>query len=403
MNKTAAHETKVQVIPWRRRIRYVAAGLLITLGCLAIGTFAIIHWAEKQILNTDNWVALVSPIPKDKSVSTALGTYISDQLFDSASVQAKVSDALPPRASFLAGPLTDQLHTATTKASQKLVASDAFQTVWVGANRTAINRIVLTSRGQTPPLQSRINEKFNLNLGGSSGQLSSALGKAATAVPALQPASKKVVNVTADLHAKADRVRGVVRTIDFLSATLPWLITACLLWALVLSRHRRRTVMTIAVVAVVILLLELIALKVARQSVMDQVKNPANLSAVSYIYDVLTGSLKRSLGNTIAVVLLVFVICLFAGPQKWASAARSYVRLDKLKGSRPFVEWRKFRRLIAPYQYYVWLGITMIVLVCMALFWDINSRVLVNSILATLSIFALVKIVSTPPDQTARN
>jgi hypothetical protein len=90
------------------RLAWLRAGIVMlfaVVSCLALSAYVVVHWTERQILTTDNWVALVSPLPKEPVVSTALGSFIGSKVFDSAAVEGKVTDALPPKAEFLAGPI----------------------------------------------------------------------------------------------------------------------------------------------------------------------------------------------------------------------------------------------------------------------------------------------------------
>lgn len=378
-------------------LRTFCLGLLVAIGCLAFGAFVVVHWAERQILTTDNWVTLVSPLPKQPVVSTALGNFIGAQVFQPAPVEQKIKDALPPRADFLAKPLTDQLKGLTVRASQKLVASDGFQTVWTGANRLAMNRLLTTARGQTPPLQAKVEQRFSVDIGGASGQLSQALGSAANAIPALQPASRKALAVTADLHARQQRVHQAVRAMDALAKVLPWLVVASFLGAFALSRHRRRTGLIMAVSIIVLMFVELIALKWLRQEVLGQVHNSGNLQAVGYIYDVLIGWLKDMiyvvLGITAAVALGLFA----AGPARWAAALRSYIHLQRLRDNRFMAAWRVVRAWVKSWEYYLWLASAIIVLACLALFVQVSGQVVVNALLLTVSLFALAHIIGNPP------
>ena len=90
--------------------------LFIAVTCLALGAYSIVRWSEHQVLTTDNWVAFVSPLPKQPVVYTALGSYVSAQVFQAASVQQEIANALPPRAAFLASPLTDQLRNSRPRS-----------------------------------------------------------------------------------------------------------------------------------------------------------------------------------------------------------------------------------------------------------------------------------------------
>src|SRR5437660_702671 len=98
---------------WRHRLRSAVTALLVISGCLSFSALVAVHWAERQIFTTDNWVAMVTPWPKQPAVYNALGSFISDQVFTNAPIQAEIADALPPKAAFLAGPLTGQLKSLT--------------------------------------------------------------------------------------------------------------------------------------------------------------------------------------------------------------------------------------------------------------------------------------------------
>jgi hypothetical protein len=378
---------------WRR----LAIGILIGVAGLALAAYVPVHWAERQVLNTDNWVALVSPWPKNPKVATALGNYISNQVFVTPAVQQKISDALPPRAGFLAGPLAGQLKTLTDNTARKLVASDAFQTIWTGANRAAMNRLLGSARGQTPPLQAKINQKFDIDISGSSGKLSQSLGKAAEAIPALQPASQKVIDVSTDLKTRPKRVQQFVKTTDTLARVLPMLAIAALLSALALSSRRRRTLMTGATTILVFMLLELIALKWLRQTTLEQVHNPANLPAVSYIYDSLVAWLRHMIYWILAAMIVLITWLWAAGPAGWAESTRAYLRLERFRQARLLISWHDFRFRVKRHEYYLWLAALILVLVIVAALADVNGRVVINSGLLLISLWALLHIIATPP------
>jgi len=382
------------------KLRAFGVGLLIAIGCLGLGTYVVVHWAERQFLTTDNYVALVSPLPKQPVVSTALGNHIGDQVFSSVDVQQKVTDALPPRAAFLAGPLTGQLNRLTKQTAQKVVSSDQFRGIWTAANRAAMDRLLTTARGQTPPLRAKVEQKFNINLAGTSGQLRDALGKVSTAIPALQPASQKAITVSTDLRSKADTVRRAIRTIDSLSVVLPLVAAAGFLSALALSAHRRRTTLTLAVSVFVLMLVELVAVKGLRQNVLDHVRNPANLSAVGYIFDKFAGWLKNIIYVVIGVSVFLGVVGYLSGLSSVALALQRRLPLNRIAGSRAMGFWHAARSWTKKYEYYIWIGVVIVVLGAMALFVSVTWRAVLNSLLLILSVCSVVHIIATPHTPT---
>ena len=377
--------------------RSFAIWLLVILGCLAFGAYVVVHWAERQILTTSNWVSLVGPLPKQEVVSTALGNQIGDQVFANAAVEQKITDALPPRASFLAGPLSSQLHNLTRQTAQRVVASDGFQSIWIASNRIALDRLVSTARGQTPPLQAKVNEKFNINISDVSSQLQSTLGKASAAIPALQSQSRQNITVAADLQTRADRVRQVIRTTDNLSVVLPFLASASLLSALAISTQRRRTTMAIAMSLVILMLVELVAVKALRQQVLDQVTNTANLAAVEYIYDTVVGWLRQMIIIVLLVAAAIWSIGVIAGPARWARGVKSYISVDRIKKSRVIEVWHHIRSWIKKWQRYFWLAVVLVILIGMLLFVELNGLAVLNALLLAISTIALLYIIGTPP------
>ncbi len=382
---------------WANRVRVMGISLLILVGSAAFSLYVIAHWVERQIFDTDNWVALVSPLPKQPVVSTALGSYISDKVFEAVPVKQKISDALPPQAVFLAGPLTDQLQNLTTTTSQKIVASDGFQTLWSGANRLAMDRLVTTARGQTPPLQAKVNERFDINISDSVAQLRTALGNAAEAIPALQPLANRDIEVSTDLHAKPRRFHDVVRAVDTLVVVLPFAAIACFLFALALSYRRRRTVITITFVLIGCMLLELILLRLGKQETLNAVHDSSNLAAVGYIYDTLVGWLRHMIFIVVVLLMVVVFVALAAGPANWAMRLREYLHLTRIRKSQAYAYWSSFRAWMWQWQYYVWLGLGFAVLAGLALALTVTPEVVMNAVLLLIGLCALAHIVATPP------
>jgi hypothetical protein len=381
---------------WSKWLRVITVWLFVIIGCLTFSAFVAVRWAEKQVLNADSWVELVAPLPKQPVVSTALGNFVSDQVFSTKAVEAKITDALPPKASFLAAPLTSQVRTLTTKAAQRLVASDAFQTIWTGANRAAMNRLLTTARGEREPVRAKINDRFDINLSGSTGQLRTALGSVSSAIPALQPAANKAIDLTADLKAKPRRIHQVIRTIDTLYKVLPLVALASLLSALAVAKRRRYTGMAIVVSIGVLMLFELIAIKWLRNQTLDQVKNPANLSAIEFIYDTLVGWLRNMIFIVLGIAAALYLLLLAAGPASWAKQLRSYTHSDRLHTSSVKAAWNIARQWVRQWEYYLWLGAAVIVIAILALFLEISGHAVINALLLIVSIIALLHIIATP-------
>lgn len=123
-------------------VRRMVAAVLIALVAVVSVTSVVGVWGARTTLNTDRWIAAVGPLPEDPDVNKAVSTYLADEIFDQLDVQRKLAEALPPRATFLAGPVTGAVHDYMRESISRLIATDQFQTVWRATNRFAHERIV---------------------------------------------------------------------------------------------------------------------------------------------------------------------------------------------------------------------------------------------------------------------
>lgn len=386
----------------RSIFRWLGISLLVGIGCIALALYAAVHWIEKNVLNTENWVALVAPLPKDPEVSKALGTKIADTLFTNVDIEQEVTNALPPRAAFLADPLTNELRTVTTRTTQRVVASDAFQDVWSAANRIAMNRLLATAHGQQSNLKSEVNQKFNINLDAVKGELNSRLGNTADVLPSLNTRNGQQIALDINLKARQERIRQYVRAVDFLAAVLPFLAATCFLVVLAMSLRRRQALMLIVGITAGLLLVELVVLKVLRQQVLDGVQNASYQSAVGVAYDTIVSSLQQTIYIGLIILAVIFIGCLLSGPAAWAVKMRGFIQADRLRKSRPVEWWHAIRVWTNQYKYYLWIGIVLLLLLYLAFAATINWRTGINSLLAAIGVGAIIYIIATPRLAIAR-
>lgn len=257
---------------WFRRI---AISILIVLSALSFGLTIISSWIENQILNANNWASLVAPIPKNQAVASSLSAEIVNKFFNESSVQSEIEKTLPSNAAPLAKPLTSIVRNLATRTTQTIVMSNAFQSLWSGANRLAMDTLLSRARGQPGPLDKTASEKFKLNLSGILDTIKSNLGESSKNIPGLT--SSQAVEIRTSLKFKTQRISQAVKSIDFLSSVLPLVTLALLIWTIAFSYRRRRTLMSIALALVTVMLVEIIALHAIGNTVVSAVKNPARV------------------------------------------------------------------------------------------------------------------------------
>jgi len=396
-NKVQASPQPAKRISLSSAARLVVVLLLVFIGCLALIGFTTAHWAEHQILTTDNWVAVVGPIPRQPEVGTALSDYVTTQLFANVPISREIANALPPRASFLAGPLASQLQSLTKTVTYRVVVSSTFDTVWVAANRSAMNQLLGAARGQKPPLGSRL-ASFNLNISGVKDQIASKLGTTASALPSLHVASSSGNSLMLDTNLKTKRqqVWSTIRAIDLASSVLLFFAIACFLVAIAFAKDRVKAVVAIAGVTIVLVLIELIALKVAKQDILNQIKNASYVPAVTYIFDVLVGPLRTRILYSGLIALIVLVIALLCSSYKWARTLRSFVHIPSPFDTDVFGWWYAARHWTKRHLYYVEGALAFLLLLWLAFVASVNGRLIINGVLVTISLITIVYIFAYP-------
>ncbi len=116
--------------------RRAIAGFLVVIVCLLVPFAVAGLWGRDVLLETDGWVALVEPLPRDPDARAAVATELSDVVLDTLGVQGKVRRAAQP---------------LIREGAERAVASDRFANVWVAANRAVHGRLVQALTSDEPP------------------------------------------------------------------------------------------------------------------------------------------------------------------------------------------------------------------------------------------------------------
>ena len=66
--------------------------------------YAMASWADRQVLDTDEWTKTSSEMLENENIRNALATYLVDELYANVDVEAELRAALPPETRGLAGP-----------------------------------------------------------------------------------------------------------------------------------------------------------------------------------------------------------------------------------------------------------------------------------------------------------
>src|SRR5215207_8836560 len=125
--------------PSRRRLLPLS---LITIGSVLalLAIFAL--WANRQLLDTDNWTDTSTELLENDEVRGQLSVFLIDELYANVDVQSELEQAAPPRLDALAGPAAGALRNVAVQGMDELLQRPRLQALWEEANRRGHKRLL---------------------------------------------------------------------------------------------------------------------------------------------------------------------------------------------------------------------------------------------------------------------
>jgi len=300
----------------KNRWRSLAVAVLVIISAVLLFLGNIFFWAGNTIAKTDRYVETVTPLIQDSAIQTAIATYATQQIYENVDVEPYIAEVLPPRAAFLAPTLTSQIQGQTKTILNKVVASPKFQQVWINSQTKAHERFVKVATNYNGDGTIDLNDMYQYL----SGELKStplsflANKQLPSKVGTIQVAQVKWLPFAHKLVTNIDTWR-------VLAITLLVITTA---GAILVSRKRRRTTITLGLTYAGIMFLTLVSIRIGREVTANEVASQYQ-TAVSNAYQIITHQLSV---QTVALMLgglLVAIVAWISGPSRSAQAITSRV------------------------------------------------------------------------------
>ncbi len=307
---------------WRRW----TAGALIVISCVLVPLSVLAVWVRGQVLNTDRYVANITPLASNPAVVETAATSLTNQLFDNVDVKQIAEDALPPRAQFLASPLAAGVKDAVNRAAVAIFSTDQFKKVWIEANRVAHEQIVkaLTDKGK---VIETTNGKITLDLSALIGQVRQALDDRGITVfdkLAIQKLSLKFELMDSEQLKKAQTGAKLLNTLAWVLPVLALITLGAGIW---LSSNRRRSLLRWGIGAAVAAGVVGASVTIGRSFYLDAVTSPTlSRETAAAVFDTLVRFLRQGVRLMIAVGLVVAIGAWVSGPSGAATKVRATAR-----------------------------------------------------------------------------
>ena len=124
---------------------------LVVLGSLITFVAIFSIWANRQALNTDNWVNTSGRLLANHAVDEQLANYLGEQVSENVDIKGELEAALPEKLQPLAAAAAGGIDQLTPKIAERALESPKLQALWAEANRVAHEQLleVLNGGGST--------------------------------------------------------------------------------------------------------------------------------------------------------------------------------------------------------------------------------------------------------------
>jgi hypothetical protein len=295
--------------------RRTAIVVLLTLATLLWTAGGVALWANRQMLDTDQWVDTSSALLRNDSIRIALSNALLDRLYQSAPVETRVRESLPPQLQALAAPAAAAVRQAATPRVPEILGTNAALAAWEKANEGAHKALLKIVNGEVAE-----GGQVNLDVASLLKQVAAGTGLPTDVVDELPAKYKQIEIVRSDqLEAGQDAVH-ILRS-------LPWILLplAAVLFgaAIALSADRRRAVVWCAGCLLFAGVAVLALRRLGGDAVVSSLADAANVRpAAEATISIGTSLLADAAWGSIVLGVLLVVGAWLVGPGRWATAAR---------------------------------------------------------------------------------
>jgi len=329
--------------------RNVVAVVCIVLGGILVPLSVASVWARAEVTDTNRYVDTITPLASDPGIQAAVTAEISAQVFQYVDVQGLADQVFSQLGSkgVLPQVLTDQLKALETPLVNgikgfvttqigKFVASQAFQTAWIDANRTAHEQLVAVLSGNGPSSISITNGKVSVNLAAVINAVKAQLVASGFGLASNIPNVNATFTIFSDPNIT--KVQTGYRLLNSLGIWLPLLALVLFALGIYLAGNHRRAFIWAGLTVFVSAGLLAIALALGRSAYLNAVSGDVlPRDAAASIFDTVVRFLRDGIRNMVVIGLVVAAGAFLVGPSVTATRTRELCVLG-IKATRTGVE-----------------------------------------------------------------
>ncbi|MCX4986520.1 hypothetical protein [Streptomyces sp. NBC_00572] len=325
--RIAALEADAARAPRRHRGRSFLAAVLIVIGCLLAPLGIVASWTADIVGDTDRYVSTVAPLASDEDVQVAVANRVTGAVMEKIDLQDLLEGVAPDQRPLLAkalgklgGSLESAIRSFVHEKTQEVVASDAFKTVWTDANRAIHTSLVRALTGSGDGAVQINNDTVTVDLAPVIERVKERLVDSGLTV------AGKIPEIHTDFTVvKSDdigKVKTGFRLLQIMGVWLPLLALLLIAAGILLSTHRRRTLIASALGLAFAALVLGVGLTVFRTVYLNALPDTVSQPAAESVYDALIHFLRTTVRMVIVLGVVLALAAWLTGPSRPAVVTR---------------------------------------------------------------------------------
>ncbi|MET7368359.1 hypothetical protein ABZS61_21365 [Streptomyces sp. NPDC005566] len=309
------------------RWRSFFSALLIIIGCILAPHAALASWAADIVGKQDRYVDTIKPLASDPAIQKAAANRVTDAVMEHIDLPTLLEGVAPadrPPARKALGTLGDSLESAVRSfvhdKSEEVITSETFENIWIQANRrihVAVEKALTGSGGGAVKIN---NDSVTVDLGPVVAQVRQRL------VDEGMKAASKIPDVHTDFTVlRVDNIgdtKTYFRVLQIAGFWLPVLSVVLIAAGVLLSRHRRRVLVTAALAFTFAVLMLGLGLTVFRVAYLNALPDSVSQAAAESVYDTLTRYLRTTVRMAATLGVVIALAAWLSGPGRSATFVR---------------------------------------------------------------------------------
>lgn len=277
-------------------------------------------WANRQLLNTDNWTTTSTELLENRLIREQIGIQLVDGLYENVDVAGEIRAVVPERLRPLAGPAAGALRQLAEQAANEVLSRPRAQALWADANREAQRALLKILEGGGPVV-STSGGAVVLDLRELLGQLQERVGIGGRLQQRLPASAGQITIMTSDRLAAVQRFLKIVRGLPVVLIVLTLALFGAAL--AVAPGWRRQALRGYGIGLVVAGIAALLTQEQAGEALVNAlVRTAAVEPAAAAAWTISTSLLVQAAWATIFYGAVAVVGAWLAGPSRLPSALR---------------------------------------------------------------------------------